>query len=196
MISVKNIFKQIRIDLKDINEVQYSTWDLENALNKALRLICNHFSTKNTDFLTRSVAMCDTPIQALNSPPVSFDIGRTLHGTSLPNDFISIVKVMRPDGYELHPSTGHIHDRNYLIYREVLFTLGPAIMTYRFMIPNVSEKNKIDLPISFFDFVVEATKTALTENTGMLTQYIADNAENLIPGRKYTNARVRLPWRV
>ena len=56
MIAVSNVFRQVRIDLKDINEVQYSTWDLENALNKALRLTANHFSTKNTDFLSRSIS--------------------------------------------------------------------------------------------------------------------------------------------
>lgn len=196
MISVANIFKQIRIDLKDINETQYSAWDLENAINKALRLVCNHFSMRNTDFLTRSTVMCDTPIHVLFAPPIAQGIAKELHGTSLPDDFISIVKVIRPDGYELHPSTGHINERNYMIYRDVLFTLGPVVMTYRFTLPNVSKDDSVDLPISFFDFIVEATKTALTESTGMLTQYIADNAEKLIPGRKYTNARVRLPWRI
>ena len=38
MISVANIIKQVRIDVKDINEVKYSDWDIENTLNKALRL--------------------------------------------------------------------------------------------------------------------------------------------------------------
>ena len=56
MISVANIIKQVRIDVKDINEVKYSDWDIENALNKALRLTANHFSMLNTDFMERSIA--------------------------------------------------------------------------------------------------------------------------------------------
>ena len=60
MIAIKDIFKQVRIDLKDMNEVQYSTWDLENAINKAIRLMANHFSMIHTDFLTRTVLTCDT----------------------------------------------------------------------------------------------------------------------------------------
>lgn len=196
MISVRNIFKQVRVDLKDVNEVQYSNWDLENALNKALRLTANHFSTKNTDFLTRSVKICVERTRNLFSPPTSCHIDEHLHGDTLPEDFISIVKVMRPDGYELHPSTGHIHPRNYMIYRDMIFTYGPVILTYRYTLPNVSIEDSVDLPISFFDFIVEATKLALTESMGTLTEYINDNAEKMIPGRKYTNARVRLPWRV
>ena len=43
MISVANIIRQVRVDVKDINEVKYSDWDIENALNKALRLTANHF---------------------------------------------------------------------------------------------------------------------------------------------------------
>ena len=35
MISVANIIRQVRVDVKDINEVKYSDWDIENALNKA-----------------------------------------------------------------------------------------------------------------------------------------------------------------
>ncbi len=196
MIAVANVFRQVRIDLKDINEVQYSTWDLENALNKALRLTANHFSTKNTDFLTRSIMICLERVSNLFAPPTSDHIAEPLHGDTLPEDFISIVKVMRPDGYELHPSTGHLHPRNYMVYRGMLFTFGPVLLTYRYTLPNVGINDSIDLPISFFDFIVEATKVALTESTGALTEYITDNAEKLIPGRKYTNARIRLPWRV
>lgn len=196
MIAVSNVFKQVRIDLKDVNEVQYSNWDLENAINKALRLTANHFSTKNTDFLTRSVEICTEKARDAYKPPTSDSIAEQLYGDTLPDDFISIVKVMRPDGYELHPSTGHIHPRNYMIYRGMIFTFGPVILTYRYMLPNVSIEGSFDLPISFFDFIVEATKLALTESVGTLTEYINDNAEKMIPGRRYTNARVRLPWRV
>ena len=111
MIAVKNIFKQIRIDLKDINEVQYSDWDLENAMNKAIRLMANHYSMRNTDFLTKSILICDAPTKQHFAPPISEQISDRLHGGSLPEDFVSIVKVIRPDGYELHPSTGHLDER-------------------------------------------------------------------------------------
>lgn len=67
---------------------------------------------------------------------------------------------------------------------------------YRCGIPNVSKDDTIDLPIPFFDFLVEGAKLALTDTTEMLTQYITDNALKLIPARRYSGARVRLPWRV
>ena len=196
MISVVNIIKQVRIDVKDINEVKYSDWDIENALNKALRLTSNHFSMLNTDFMERSIAMLDTPLKLHFSPPIAEGIADELHGDSLPEDFISVVKVIRPDGYELHPSTGHVNPRNYMIYRGCIFAFGPIILMYRCGIPNVSKDDTIDLPIPFFDFLVEGTKLALTDTTEMLTQYITDNALKLIPARRYSGARVRLPWRV
>ena len=43
MIAVKNIFKQIRIDLKDSTEVEDSDQYLENAMNNALRLMAKHY---------------------------------------------------------------------------------------------------------------------------------------------------------
>ena len=100
MISVANIIRQVRVDVKDINEVKYSDWDIENALNKALRLTANHFSMLNTDFMERSIAMLDTPLKLHFSPPIAEGIADELHGDALPEDFISVVKVIRPDGYE------------------------------------------------------------------------------------------------
>lgn len=196
MIAVKNIFKQIRIDLKDINEVQYSDWDLENAMNKAVRLMANHYSMHNTDFLTKSILICDTPTKLHFAPPISEQIAEKLHGDSLPEDFISIVKVIRPDGYELHPSTGHLDERKYLVYRGCIFTLGPVLLFYSYTLPNYSKDDTVDLPVPFFDFIVEATKIVLAENFSALTEFIKDNAEKMIPSRRLTNARVRLPWRV
>lgn len=196
MIAIKDIFKQVRIDLKDMNEVQYSTWDLENAINKAIRLMANHFSMIHTDFLTRTVLTCDTPVDFDVAFPIDREHNGELYGASLPDDFVTVVKVLRPDGYELHPSTGHLDKRKYLIYRGCLFTLGPVLLTYSYTLPNCSIDDGIDLPITFFDFIVEATKVALTETTGGLTTFINDNAEKMIPSRRLTNARVRLPWRV
>lgn len=196
MITVKNIFKQIRIDLKDVNEVQYSNWDLENAINKAVRLMANHYSMRNTDFLTKSILICDTPTNSLYAPPISEQIAERLHGDSLPDDFVSIVKVIRPDGYELHPSTGHLDERKYLIYRGCIFTFGPVLLFYSYTLPRYTKSDSIDLPIPFFDFIVEATKIVLTENFSALTEFINANAEKMIPSRRLANARVRLPWRI
>lgn len=196
MISVANIIRQVRVDVKDINEVKYSDWDLENSLNKALRLTANHFAMRNSDFMERSIVMLDEPLKLRFAPKIAEGIADELHGDSLPKDFISVVKVIRPDGYELHPATGHLNSHNYMIYRDCIFAFGPIILIYRCTFPNLSKSDTIDLPISFFDFLVEATKIALTDTTEILTQYIADNAMKLIPSRRYSNTRIRLPWRI
>ena len=96
----------------------------------------------------------------------------------------------------LHPSTGHLDERKYLIYRDCIFTLGPVLLFYSYTLPNYSKDDTIDLPVPFFDFIVEATKIVLTENFSALTEFINDNAEKMIPARRLTNARVRLPWRI
>lgn len=196
MIAISNVIRQVRVDLKDINEVQYSDWDMENAINKALRLMANHFSMLNSDFMTRSVAMLDFPLRLHFAPPVGKNIAKELRGDVLPADFVSIIKVLRPDGYELHPSTGHIDHRKYLIYRGCIFALGEIVLYYRCAIPNVSKSDSVELPISFFDFLVEATKVALNGTSSELTQFITDNAMKMIPSRRYANARARLPWRI
>lgn len=196
MIAIANIIKQVRIDLKDMNEVQYSDWDMENAINKVLRLTANHFSMLNADFTEKAKLMLDSPLRLHFRPPTSEQIAKELHGDHLPKDFVAVVKVTRPDGYELHPATGHINPWNYQIYRQCIFACGPIILRYRRTFVNVSKEDSIELPISFFDFLVEATKIALAEKTSALTEFITDNAMKMIPGRRYSNARQRLPWRI
>lgn len=196
MIAIANIIKQARIDLKDMNEVQYSDWDMENAINKVLRLTANHFSMLNADFTEKQKLMLDSPLKLHFKPPTSKQIAKELHGDHLPIDFVAVVRVTRPDGYELSPATGHINPWNYQIYRQCIFALGPIILRYRRTFVNMSKDDSVELPISFFDFLVEATKIALAEKTSVLTEFITDNAMKMIPGRRYSNARQRLPWRI
>ena len=91
MISVANIIRQVRVDVKDINEVKYSDWDLENSLNKALRLTANHFAMRNSDFMERSIVMLDEPLKLRFAPKIAEGIADELHGDSLPKDFISLM---------------------------------------------------------------------------------------------------------
>ena len=85
---------------------------------------------------------------------------------------------------------------NYMIYRDCLLTKGAVILTYRRSAPIVDADGFIDFPFSFFDFVVECIKISLTKGADELSKYITDNAMKMLPARKYSNARVKLPWRV
>lgn len=196
MIAVKDIITEVRLGVKDFNKKAYSDYEVITHVNKSLRMICNYLSQRNNDFTERSVLICDTPIAKHFIEEIAINIDKRLHGDRLPEDFLSVVKVVRPDGYVLHPSTGAINQFNYMIYRDCLLTKGPVILTYRRSVPMVDTDGFIDFPFSFFDFIAECVKISLTKGADELSKYITDNAIKMLPARKYSNARVKLPWRV
>lgn len=200
MINVNNLLVAIRKEHDDLDKSKYSDWEVYYALNRALRIIANELSMRNTDFVEKTVKMLENPAQMTVVAPYDAQIGNeNLMGEPLPTDFISEVNVRRlADGYKLHPSQGLINYTNYLIYQGNIFAAEPIVLKYRFAIPEVdASTTAIDLPASFFDFVVTATNVALdTNNADALTQYITGNAVKLIPSRRYGNARISLPWRV
>lgn len=183
MIAVNDIINQVRVEVKDVNEVQFSDWDILNATNKALRLIANNFSMRNSDFFEKNI----------------YYTGReTFDGAVLPDDYIALKDVVGCRGYRLSPATdGHLTPFKYLITNNRIYANGPITMFYKGTADKAVAGGNIELPNAFLDFIVAITIMLLTgKEMDEVTQAVSDMATNLIPARKYANVKLPMPFRV
>jgi len=183
MLAVNDIINQIRIDVKDVNEVQFSDWDILNDLNKALRLIANNFAMRNTDFFEKTTYY--TGIE-------------TAEGAVLPEDYIALKGVANGRGYRLAPAAdGVLTPFKYLITDNRLFAKGPVTLFYKGMADKAVVGGTIDVPGTFLDFIASITIMLMTgKEMDAVTQAISDMATNLIPARKYANVKLPMPFKV
>ena len=108
MMKAKDIINLVRYQLKDNNAVQYSDYDVMQALNACLRYINQYYI--NSDFLEQVVyyredeinAQIDEANQTADTPVAH--VSMKLTGVELPEDFLSLVRVVREcDGVDMHP---------------------------------------------------------------------------------------------
>lgn len=196
MITVADVIRLVRQDEKDINEVKYSDWDILNAMNKAMRLIANRFAMTNSDFMEKMVTY---PADLQTEGEIIYDenYNEVLTEYDLPDDYIAVDKVLAINGYEMSPSVdGIVRQGQYRISGNKLYVVQDVYFWYRFAFPNFDKGDTIDLPKPFYDFIATCTKYLLAGDVDTATQFIADNALKLIPARKYSHAKQKLPWKV
>ena len=96
MIKAKKILRLIRNKVKDNNEVQFSDYDVLDAMNECIRYLNMNYALKNSDFLERVKKYRQDEMGIVFSTD----------GAELPEDFVSLVSVIRArDGYHLSPVT-------------------------------------------------------------------------------------------
>ena len=196
MITVADVIELVRQDEKDINEVKYSDWDILNAINKTMRLIANRFAMTNSDFMEKMVTY---PADSSNQGRIIYDEGynKNLTEYDLPDDYVAVDKVLAENGYEMSPSVdGIVRRGQYRISGNKIYLVQNVTFWYRYSFPDFSVADMIELPKPFLDFIATITKYLLAGDSDMATQYIADNAMKLIPARKYSHAKQKLPWKV
>ena len=196
MITVADVIELVRQDEKDINEVKYSDWDILNAINKTMRLIANRFAMTNSDFMEKMVTY---HADSTNQGRIIYDEGynKNLTEYDLPDDYVAVDKVLAENGYEMSPSVdGIVRRGQYRISGNKIYLVQNVTFWYRYSFPDFSVADMIELPKPFLDFIATITKYLLAGDSDMATQYIADNAMKLIPARKYSHAKQKLPWKV
>ncbi len=183
MIAVNDVIAQIRIDEKDMDEVRYSDWDILNALNKTLRIAANYFSTKNTDFFDKSL---------------DIEAEEAGEGIDLPDDYITVRQVVREsDSYLMSPSTGGLDEGSYVITNNKFYAKVSCTMFYKGFVEKAEKDGEISLPMTFFDILCMTTRTVMNNGTvDVAIQYVADEAQKIIPRRKYTNVKIKMDFAV
>jgi hypothetical protein len=124
-------------------------------------------------------------------------------GVSLPDDFISLVSVVRAkDGYHLSPipAVEKVHWNGYKIFADKLYCGVDVDLLYRAKIADVKFSDiqnggTIDLPDIFLDSVVKITCMILNNtDTDILGEAVKGLMDNLVPNRRYSRIKQRMPF--
>lgn len=128
--------------------------------------------------------------------PVSFS-----SGVDLPKDFLTLVSVVRAsDNYHLSPvSAGEkVAYGGYKVFAGKIFCDADFTITYRAQLEPVNDfaTDEINLPEIFVDMIVKVSCMILQNNaeTDVLMQEISRLADSIVPARRYTNVKRRMPF--
>ncbi|MGE1061197.1 hypothetical protein NXG27_00905 [Megasphaera paucivorans] len=207
MISVKELMKLIRYKTKDNNAVQFSDYDIIQALNECIRYVNQYYALANSDFLEKAVhiredtinAQIDADNVANNTSVPHIDMRMT--GINLPDDFIDIVAIERTwNRVQLEPCQS-IRDplpHQYKIVGGKLYAgVKDLDMVYNAAIAGVkTETDNVNIPDIFKDALCKISCTILANNPNgdTMAQAVEDVLSNIVPRRKYTNAHRQMPF--
>ena len=216
MIKAKKILRMIRSKVKDTDEVRFSDYEIIDAVNECIRYINVDFALKQSDFLEKIERYSEDKINAEiaeynktvsaseQKPSVNFAID----GADLPEDFVTIVSVVRTrDGYHMSPvpasetidRIGMCTHGGYKVFGNRIYCDAAEFdLMYRREIQGVSdvETGEIDIPAVFTDLVVKVSCMILQNNpeTDVLMREISLLSSSLVPRRRYSNVKQRMPF--
>lgn len=201
----KDIINLVRYQLKDNNAVQYSDYDVMQALNSCLRYMNQYYI--NSDFLEQVVyyredeinAQIDKANQTADTPVAH--VSMKLTGVELPDDFLSLVRVVREcDGVDMHPCQAikTPWPREYKILQNKIYAgVKDIAVMYNIELKAVSSvDDTINLPGVFRDALAKLTCTILANNpdTDTMQSAFEDVLRSIVPLRRYSNMRKKMPF--
>lgn len=197
MISVQRLISLIRYKQKDHNEVKFSDYDILQALNECIRYVNQRFSLRNADFLEKMYHFDESEINTATEQAVDFAVT----GVELPKDFLVLVNIVRAhDGYQLkvEEAIRSVRHDTYKIVGNKLYCGSKAVnMLYRSAISDVkSLDDSVALPDILMDGIVKCTGMILnnTADTDVMEQAVDANIVSLISARRYSNAKIKMPF--
>ena len=191
MIPYNEIKKIVRFKLGDLNEINFSDYEIKMAVNEVIRYLSVSQSLKNSDFLNKGYSY-DDAVDLINY---------SVEGIELPRDFVSLVAVRDYKGRQLEPcSASEVPNfKQYKISGDKLYCGAHSFtMMYNASIPQIEEDDDgVELPYVFLDTMVQLTVLVLQQSDGDVMHTAADAAiDELIPKRKYSNVRIKMPFRI
>jgi len=212
----QKIIRLVRLKEKDNDELKYSDYDIISSLNEAIRYTNMRLSTMNSDFLEKAVVLDEKEINdeiAAYNAQVEEENRKEmvrfgLTGVDLPDDFLSLMGVVRTgegcchNNYRLKCAQPgmHLERDEYYIMGNKLFTRCHTVrLLYRAAIPQVTDADdNIELPDFFTDGLAKMASMILHNdpNTDVMRQAMDSVIDSLIPHRRYSNMRSRMPFKV
>ena len=213
MITVQKVIRLVRFKEKDNDEVKYSDYEIISSLNEVIRYLNMRLSTMNSDFLEKAVVLDEKEINEeiaeYNATANEDDRRETvrfgLTGVELPDDFLSLMGVVRADGcneYKLKCGQAgmRLAPDEYYIMGNRLYTRCHAVrLLYRASIANVTDTtDTVSLPDFFLDGLAKMTHMLLNNNpdTDVMRREIDGTIDSLVSRRRYSNMRSRMPFKV
>lgn len=189
MIEVKKLINRIRYKSKDFNAVQYSDYDLMQAINECLRYMNQSYAMKNSDFLEAQYRIKQDELE----------VSLCCDGVDLPDDFMSIVQVT--DGRRrLHyaPSYAKPKCDEYKISGGKIYATRDITLHYHKKLDTVkNEDDIIDLPDILFEPITKISGMILANaENDVLLQTVDTTVKAVVAKRKFSNAKAVLPFKV
>jgi hypothetical protein len=210
------VLRLVRQKEQDNDEVKYSDYDIQGAINETLRYLNVSLANKGSEYLQKvdvfDQEAINAQITAENEahadddtyiPKEFVDFATT--GVQLPEDYVSLIDIQRTsDGYHLYPApslteaTGDDGDNKYIIIGDKIYVKSKSFqLCYYRTIPPVNDlmQDMIDLPDIYLDPLVKLTRLVLNNaDTDTMTQAVNTAVERAIPRRRYTNSRLKMPF--
>lgn len=212
MIEASRVLRMVRQKEQDNDAVKYSDYDIEQAINEVIRYLSIDLAHKDSEYLRHSKdydeAEMNAAIDSENEASASTE-GYTAQahvafwktGVELPDGFTSLVSVQRgEDHYNLHPATSlaKLHEREYVLYGGRIYVKHRAFrLNYIGAIPEIKDfdTESIELPPMFLDSIVKLTRLVLNNgDADTLTQAISAAVDTIIPRRRLSNVRQKMPF--
>lgn len=211
MITYKELRRLIRFKEKDNNEIRFSDYDIIMAVNECLRYFNNSRALQSSDFLEKSKIYSEeemnNEVAAANE---DLPDGEKLpfynfrdEGLELPEDFISLVSLMvLKDGIIMSPvdSVKTPMPWQYKVVGGRLYSGARGFkLLYKAAIAEVkSDDDVIELPVVFKDALAKITSMILNNNasTDVMMQAVNDAVVQLVPRRRYRNAKIKMPFKI
>lgn len=210
MIKYEEIKRLIRFKEKDNNEIRFSDYEIRLAVNECIRYLNNSYALQNSDFLEKVVEYVEADMNA-EIVEENLELGEDEKlplynfqddGIELPEDFITLVSVMRMrDGYVMVPvqSIKQPHEGQYKVVGNKIYsgTLGFK-MLYKAAIAEIGKDDDvIMLPFNFKDVLAKLSCLILNNaETDVMMKAVDDAIAAIIPRRRYSNARIKMPFKV
>lgn len=211
MITYKELRQLIRFKEKDNNEIRFSDYDIKMAVNECIRYFNNSLALQSSDFLEKAVTYSEEDMNnevAAANEDLPEDEKLPFYdfkedGIELPEDFISLVSVMvLKDGTMMSPveSIRTPMPWQYKVVGNRLYSGARGFkIVYRAAIAEIKdEEDVIELPVIFKDSLAKVSSMILNNNasTDVMMQAVNDAVAQLVPRRRYRNAKIKMPFRV
>lgn len=210
-ITYKELKRLIRFKTKDFNETTYSDFEIKESLNECIRYFNASHALNNSDFIEK-VAVYDEAEMNLEIEKQNQELSEDERlekynfketGVELPDGFITLQSIMRlPDGYIMSPVDA-IKDPapwQYKIMGDRLYLGCPyAKMLYKGGIDEIKNgSDSLELPNVFKDALVKITCMILTNTSGtdVLADAVDETVSAIVPRRRYSNGRIKMPFKV
>ena len=208
MIKAQKIIRLVRLKERDNDEAKYSDYEIISSLNEAIRYMNTRFSTMNADFLEKvkvlDEAQINAEIEAYNAQVEEENrkewVRFGLTGVELPDDFLSLVGVVRNGCCENtklkcgQPGLRLAPDGYYIMGNRLYTRCKSVRLIYRASIQQVADTtDEIELPDFFMDGLAKMTGTILHNdtNTDVMREAFDRVIDSMVPRRRYSNVRTR-----
>ena len=212
MMKAIKVLRAVRQKEQDNDEVTHSDYDIVSAINEVIRYLNISLAHKDSEFLRKSVDYDEREMNKVideeneankdvegYEPKEREDFAHK--GVELPDGYISLVSVQRSDDYyNLYPATSlaRLKEKNYVLFGGRLYVKHPGFrLNYIGGVPEIKDvaKDSIDLPDLFFDVLVKMARLVLNNgDADTLTQAVSAAVDSVIPRRRLSNVRSRMPF--